>query len=107
MRKKIKLKIVQARAKSSGLGLPFPKPPETPVEKLNKVRCIVDALYAGEKTWSLKDIAERHELGYWTVYRALKGKPGWLPISARQIRVTDSLYRSWLQSWALGIPLAS
>ena len=78
-----------------------------PLERLNNVRPIVDALYAGEKTWRLREIAERHGIGYWTVYRALKGRPGWFPVTRRQILVSDALYRSWLQSWALQIPLAS
>jgi hypothetical protein len=106
MRKKIKLKMEAARARTAGV-FPSLQATHNPLEQLNKVRSIVDALYAGEKTWDIKTIAERHELGYWTVYRALKGRPGWLPITRRQVRVTDSLYRSWLQSWALGIPLAS
>ena len=106
MKNNIKLKIEVARKRTAGLPAPLQETP-IPLEQLNKVRSIVDVLYAGEKLWDIRTIAERHQLGYWTVYRALKGRPGWLPISARQIRVTDSLYRSWLQAWALGIPLAS
>ena len=103
-------KIAEALARheawKNGIAAPTTGTAE-PLDRLTNVRPIVDALYAGERMWSLKEIAERHGIGYWTVYRALKGKPGFLPITRRQIRVTDTLYRSWLQSWALGIPLAS
>jgi hypothetical protein len=39
-----------------------------------------------------------------TVYRTLKGKPGWFQYG-RTIRVTDSLYRAWLASIQLGMSL--
>ena len=66
---------------------------------------IVDKRIQGERNWTVKEIAGRENLGYMTVYRALKGKPGWLAYGG-SLRVTDTLYRDWLTSVALGVPLA-
>jgi hypothetical protein len=100
--------IARALALKNGpAGKPTTMNATEPQERLNTARPIVDRIYAGEKLWSLRVIAERHGIGYWTVYRELQGKPGFLTIGRRQIRVTDSLYKSWIQSWVLGIPLAS
>jgi hypothetical protein len=53
---------------------------------------------ATEMTWhKLKEIAQKHRVDYSTVWRQLKGKPGFNR-SGRTIRVADFLYRSWLES---------
>ena len=52
----------------------------------------------------MEEIAERENIGYMTAYRALKGKPGWFAYG-RTIRVTETLYRAWLTSVALGMSL--
>jgi len=73
-------------------------PPPTPIScDLNTV---VNQAIVDERSWTVREIAERHGLSYWTVYRQLKGKPGWLPFG-RAVRITDSLYRSWIKSIAL------
>jgi hypothetical protein len=53
---------------------------------------------ATETTWhNLKEIAAKHRVDYSTVWRQLKGKPGFNRFG-RTIRVADFLYRSWLDS---------
>jgi hypothetical protein len=61
------------------------------------VDAIVDETINAGKSWKVSEIAAQHSLSYWTVYRALKGKPGWLPFG-RTIRVSNALYRSWIES---------
>ena len=58
---------------------------------------LVDDAIANPSAWTIKEIAERHRISYWTVYRQLKGKPGFLRFGGT-IRVSESLYRSWLAS---------
>ena len=99
-------KIAEALARRNG---PADKPAAIgatkPFERYNRALLIVERICDGEKLWSLKEIEQQTGIGYWTIYRALRGKPGFLDITNRQKRVTDSLYRSWIQSWVLGIPL--
>jgi hypothetical protein len=73
--------------------------PSPPVVSYD-LEAVANQAIRDERSWTLREIAERHGLSYWTVYRQLKGKPGWLPFG-RTIRVCDSLYRSWIGSIAL------
>jgi hypothetical protein len=75
-----------------------------PGENIAKVRCIVDRRMNGERNWKIEEIAKRENVGYMTVYRALKGRPGWFSYG-RTIRVTDTLYRAWLASIQFGVSL--
>jgi len=53
---------------------------------------------ATETTWHyLKEIAAKHRVDYSTVWRQLRGKPGFNRFG-RTIRVADFLYRSWLDA---------
>jgi hypothetical protein len=74
------------------------------VQRLNDARSIVDRRLEGERHWKLKEIAARENVGYMTVHRALKGRPGWFAYG-RTTRATDTLYRAWLTAIALGMPL--
>lgn len=80
---------------------------ESPVARIERVHSLVDRRMSGERNWTLKEIAEREHIDYVTIYRALKGKPGWFPYgrTGRTIRVTDTLYRAWLTSIALHMSL--
>jgi hypothetical protein len=77
-------------------------PNQSASQKIEKLRCIVDRRMGGERNWKIGEIAERENLGYMTVYRALKGKPGWFSYG-RTLRVTDTLYRAWLGSIQFGM----
>jgi hypothetical protein len=79
---------------------------ENALQRLDKVQSIVDRRVAGERerNWKIREIADRENIDYMTVHRALKGRPGWSAYG-RTIRVTDTLYRAWLTSIGLGIPL--
>lgn len=77
-------------------------PNESPFRQLENIRHIIDRRLDGERNWTLKEIARRENIGYSTVYRALKGKPGFLRYNDA-IRVTDTLYRSWLTALASGL----
>jgi hypothetical protein len=79
-------------------------PSKNPILELERVRYIVEQRIDGERNWKVEEIAERENLGYMTVYRALNGRPGWLRYG-RTIRVTDTLYRAWLTAVGLGISL--
>lgn len=96
----IQAAVARHWAPSSGVAVPS----QTPIQNLAKVRSIVDKRIQGERNWKVEEIAEHENLGYMTVYRALKGKPGWLAYG-RTIRVTESLYRAWLTAVALGMSL--
>jgi len=67
-----------------------------PAAKYN-TQVLVDDVVLNPISWTIKEIASRHHLSYWTVYRALKGRAGWL-VFGNTIRVSDSLYRSWVSS---------
>ena len=72
----------------------------------HNLEVVVNQAIRDERSWTLQEIADRHGLSYWTVYRQLKGRPGWLPF-CRTIGVSGSLYRSWIASIALkGITVA-
>ena len=65
--------------------------PETP-----EMGLVVDEVLAEEKFWEVGDIAARHGLNYSTVWRHLKGKPGWIR-HGRVIRITDALYKAYIR----------
>lgn len=96
------IKAALARNETQGNGIAVRN--ETSPYKLDKVRSIVDKRIQGERNWTVGEIADRENVGYMTVHRTLKGKPGWLAYG-RTIRVTESLYRAWLTSVALGMSL--
>src|ERR1051325_11168448 len=97
---KIEAALQRHNAKLSGTDL---TPERKPVQRAENVQAIVDRRIAGERNWTLHEIAANEALSYKTVYRALKGKPGWLDYGT--IRVTETLYRSWLTAVALGVSL--
>ena len=57
---------------------------------------IVDETINDPHSWEISEIAIRHHLSYWTVYRALKGKPGWLTFG-RTVRISNALYRWYIK----------
>ena len=59
-------------------------------------RAIVEGVLASEKFWDVHEIASRLHLDYTSVYRALKGRPGWLRFG-RAIRITDELYQQFIR----------
>ncbi len=98
---RIQAALERGQARQNGSSVPN----REPVQHLERVRSIVDKRMQGERNWKINEIAERENLGYMTVYRALRGKPGWFSYG-RTLRVTDTLYRAWLTSVALGMSLA-
>lgn len=92
MRAEIRKKIEMALAAKHGLAVPAAAPPSlcsVPTPDL-----LSQAMT--ERQHALGDIAERHGLSYWTVQRQLRGRPGYLQFGSA-IRITESLYREWLQ----------
>jgi transposase-like protein len=52
---------------------------------------------SGEREFSIEEIARKHGLTYHTVYRAVKGKPGYRVYGKKRgAKVSESLYRSFL-----------
>jgi hypothetical protein len=102
--RRIAAKIQAALERSQTPQNGEPNQIENALPKLDKVRYIVDRRLEGERNWKVEEIVERENIGYMTVHRALKGRPGWLPYG-RTIRVTDTLYRSWLTAIAIGMSL--
>jgi AraC-like DNA-binding protein len=74
-----------------------------PLVQLANIRCIVDSLKAGEKTWTIKEIAARHNLSDATVYREFRGKLGCFKYRAKWV-VTDTLYTQWLTDCVRKMP---
>jgi hypothetical protein len=57
----------------------------------------VQEAMSGEREFSIEEIASKHGLTYHTVYRAVKGKPGYRVYGKRRgAKVSASLYRSFL-----------
>ena len=57
----------------------------------------VEQAISGEREFSIEEIANKHGLTYHTVYRALKGKPGYRVYGKkRSAKVTESLYRAFV-----------
>ncbi|MEZ5399867.1 MAG: hypothetical protein R2729_09355 [Bryobacteraceae bacterium] len=103
MQKAIRKKI---EAALSGVDLSAKPKPESTSTVAN-VQYVVDRTIQETKTWTLKQIADKHQLDYSTVYRQLIGKPGCFRFG-KAIRVSDSLYRSWLEQAAIeGIRLTA
>jgi hypothetical protein len=64
----------------------------SPSEDIN--RAVQEAI-SGEREFSIEEIASKHGLAYHTVYRAVKGKPGYRVYGKRRgAKVSESLYRS-------------
>jgi hypothetical protein len=101
---KIALRIQEVLAQHQLIPSGATSTRQTLILKLDRVRCIVDRRLDGERNWKVEEIAERENLGYMTVYRALRGRPGWFRYG-RSIRVTDTLYRAWLTAVGLEISL--
>lgn len=52
---------------------------------------------SGEREFSIEEIARKHGLKYHTVYRAVKGRPGYRVYGQKRgAKVSESLYRSFL-----------
>ena len=64
----IQAALERSRARQNGPEIPN----QTPVQKLDKVRCIVERRMNGERNWRIEEIAHRENLSYMTVYRTLK-----------------------------------
>lgn len=90
MKAHIRLHIQEALARVKGKQtgvIPFPDIAEA-VER---------AVTSGEHEYTIKEIADNHKVNYHTVYRYVKGKPGYRVYGKRRgVRVTASLYRSFL-----------
>lgn len=57
----------------------------------------VEQAICGEREFSIEEIAKRHGLTYHTVYRAVKGRPGYRVYGKRRgAKVTESPYRAFL-----------
>jgi hypothetical protein len=57
----------------------------------------VEQAMSGEREFSIEEIASKHGLTYHTVYRAVKGKPGYRVYGKKRgAKVSESLYRSFL-----------
>jgi AraC-like DNA-binding protein len=73
MKRAIAKRIGTARTKSQ-------QAPEPAADRLARIQPVVDRLYAGERHHTLREIAARHNISYWTVYRYFsqlqKKKPG-------------------------------
>ncbi|MGO9257877.1 MAG: helix-turn-helix domain-containing protein [Bryobacteraceae bacterium] len=81
-------------APSASQTSPAPRPISSPAQLAN-VRCIVDALKHGEKTLTIREIAERHGLSDSTVRREFQGRLGCFRIRTKLV-VTETLYTQWL-----------
>jgi hypothetical protein len=75
--KKIAARIQAALERSQTPQHSATIPNDSPTQKLAKIQCIVDGRVAGERNWKVDEIAKQENIGYMTVYRSLKGKPGW------------------------------
>jgi hypothetical protein len=57
----------------------------------------IEQALSGEREFSIEEIARKHGVTYHTVYRAVKGKPGYRVYGKRRgARVSEALYRSFL-----------
>ena len=84
VRRRIEDALMQARGEQA--GSPFPE--------INRA---VDQAISGEREFSIEEIASKHGLTYHTVYRAVKGKPGYRVYGRKRgAKVSESLYRSFL-----------
>jgi len=100
MKSEIRRKIEEALAGTS--------PPSASAQQLSvsaspstdNLDGIVDQVMREKRWWKIREIAAKHNLSYWTVYRQFKGKPGCVPFG-RTWRVPDSAYRDWIRSTVL------
>ena len=102
--KKIAARIQAALERSQTPQHSATIPNDRPTQKLAKIQSIVDGRVAGERNWKVDEIAKQENIGYMTVYRSLKGKPGWFAYG-RTIRITEALYRNWLTAMGLHMSL--
>ncbi|HEX4228163.1 MAG TPA: hypothetical protein VHZ07_05805 [Bryobacteraceae bacterium] len=88
MKADIRRRIEQALAQDRGQPANFP---------IADLRQAVEQAMSGEREFSIEEIAKRHGLTYYTVYRAVKGKPGYRVYGKRRgAKVSESLYRAFL-----------
>jgi transposase-like protein len=88
MRADVRRRIEEALAQSRLEEVRFPS------EDINQA---VQEAMSGEREFSIEEIASQHGLTYHTVYRAVKGKPGYRVYGKRRgAKVSASLYRSFL-----------
>jgi transposase-like protein len=88
MRADVRRRIEEALAQSRLEEVRFPS------EDINQA---VQEAMSGEREFSIEEIASKHGLTYHTVYRAVKGKPGYRVYGKRRgAKVSASLYRSFL-----------
>ena len=72
--KKIALRIQAALKRNQATQDGTVKSSQDAIQKLDKVRFIVERRLDGERNWKLEEIAERENIGYMTIHRALKRK---------------------------------
>jgi hypothetical protein len=88
MRADVRRRIQQAVAQASG------EPVKSPFLDINQA---VEQAMSGEREFSIEEIAGKHGLTYHTVYRVVKGKPGYRVYGTRRgAKISESLYRSFL-----------
>ena len=75
-------------------GLPTVEPVK-PSAQLESVRCIVESLKAGERTYTIKELADKHGLDVSTIYRQFRGRLGCFRVGKKWL-VTDTAYTAWL-----------
>ena len=88
MKADVRRRIENALARTRG------QPVNSPIPDLNQA---VEQAMSGEREFSIEEIARKHGLTYHTVYRAVRGKPGYRVYGKRRgAKVSESLYRSFL-----------
>lgn len=88
MRADVRRRIQQALAQASG---------ERANSSFLDINQAIEQAMSGEREFSIEEIASKHGLTYHTVYRAVKGKPGYRVYGKRRgAKVSESLYRSFL-----------
>jgi hypothetical protein len=88
MKADVRRRIEQALARTRG------EPALSPIIDVDQA---VEQAMSGEREFSIEEIARKHGLTYHTVYRAVKGKPGYRVYGKKRgAKVSESLYRSFL-----------
>jgi hypothetical protein len=94
----IRKKIQDALMKHSQRDLGMKESPQPgPRDVTFDVEVMVNDLItrSSEKQWEITEIAVRHSADYHTIRKQFKGRPGYLQWGGL-IRITDTLYRTWL-----------
>jgi hypothetical protein len=88
MKADVRRRIEQALAREQG---------EPALSFIADVNQAIEQAMSGEREFSIEEIACKHGLTYHTVYRAVKGKPGYRVYGKKRgAKVSESLYRSFL-----------